>query len=47
MRVRLDGVEEFPGGATLACTLTFETPDGGKPACVANTLYRVIEGEDR
>jgi acyl dehydratase len=45
MRARLDRVEEFPGGATLALTLTFEPADGVRPACVAQTLYRVFERE--
>jgi acyl dehydratase len=47
MRTRLDRVEEFPGGATLVLTLTFETAHGGKPACVAQALYRVIEEDER
>ncbi|MGB0092120.1 MAG: MaoC family dehydratase [Solirubrobacteraceae bacterium] len=38
MRVLLDRVEEFPGGATLALTLIFERSGGSKPVCVANTL---------
>jgi acyl dehydratase len=47
MRVKLEGVEDFPGGATLALTLTFERAGGGKPVCVAKTLYRVFEGENQ
>jgi acyl dehydratase len=43
MRVRLDEVEEFAGGATLTLTLTFESASGGKPVCVAITVYRVFE----
>jgi acyl dehydratase len=43
MRVRLERVDELPGGATLAMTLTFEREGGGKPVCVAEALYRVIE----
>jgi hypothetical protein len=31
------------GGATLFLTLTFERASGGKPACVAQALYRVFE----
>ena len=43
MRVRLDSVEEFSGGATLTMTLTFERAGGNKPVCVAHALYRVFE----
>jgi len=43
MRVHLDRVDELPGGATLFLTLTFERASGGKPACVAQALYRVFE----
>ena len=43
MRVRLDGVQEFSGGATLTMTLTFERAGGNKPVCVAHALYRVFE----
>ena len=31
MRVRLDRVDDFPGGATLTLTLTFERQGGVKP----------------
>jgi acyl dehydratase len=47
MRARLDGVDEFPGGATLALTLAFERAGGDKPVCVAEVLYRVVEEENR
>jgi acyl dehydratase len=47
MRAALDDVGEFPGGATLAMTLTFESAGARKPVCVATTLYRVFEREDR
>ncbi len=43
MRVRLERVDEFPAGATLVLTLTFERAGGGKPVCVAEALYRVFE----
>jgi len=43
MRVRLDGVDEFPGGATLTLTLTFERAGGDKPVCLAQTVYRVFD----
>jgi acyl dehydratase len=42
MRVALAAVERFDGGATLRLDLTFERPDGGKPVCVAQALYRVF-----
>ena len=47
MRARLDGVDEFPGGAILALTLAFERAGGDKPVCVAEVLYRVVEEENR
>jgi acyl dehydratase len=43
MRVTLDRVSRFPGGATLTLTLAFERGSGVKPACVAQVLYRVFE----
>jgi hypothetical protein len=43
MRVALGAVHPIPGGATLSLTLTFEPAAGGKPACVANALYRIYE----
>jgi acyl dehydratase len=43
MRVRLDDVEEFAGGATLTLTLIFERAAGAKPVAIAQTLYRVFE----
>jgi acyl dehydratase len=43
MRARLDRVDEFPGGATVVVTLTFERAGGGKPVCVAEAVYRVFE----
>jgi acyl dehydratase len=43
LRVKLDDVEQIPGGATLHLTLRFESPDLEKPVCVANVLYRVYE----
>ncbi len=45
LRVALAGLEEFPGGATLALPLTFESSGGGKPVCVAHALYRVFADE--
>jgi acyl dehydratase len=46
LRVRLNGVEEFRGGATLAATMTFERGGSEKPACVAEVLYRVFERDE-
>ena len=43
LRVHLDEVQDIPGGASLAVTLTFEPESSGKPVCVANALYRVYE----
>jgi acyl dehydratase len=40
LRARLDSTQR---GAMLAYTLTFEREGGGKPVCVAQTLYRVVE----
>jgi acyl dehydratase len=42
MRVRLDRVVDFDGGATLTLTLTFERAGGDRPVAVAQTLYRVF-----
>ena len=47
LRVTLDGVEAFPGGATLALALSFERSGAEKPVCVASALYRVLTGESR
>ena len=44
MRMRLAQVEDIPGGAQITTELTFETPDGGKPVCVAESLSRVYTG---
>jgi acyl dehydratase len=43
MRVALDSVDQVPGGAQLSMTLTFEREAGGKPVCVAQTLYRIYD----
>jgi acyl dehydratase len=43
LRVRLDRIDVTDGATTLALTLTFEREGGGKPVCVAQTLYRVLE----
>jgi acyl dehydratase len=46
LHVRLDRVDEHPGGGTLALTMTFERAGGAKPVCIANVLYRVFEEND-
>jgi acyl dehydratase len=43
LRARLAGREPVDGGAMLSFDLTFEPERGGKPVCVANALYRVME----
>jgi acyl dehydratase len=43
LRAQLDRTDRVEGGAMLAFTLTFEREGGGKPVCVAQTLYRVVE----
>jgi acyl dehydratase len=43
MRVNLDAADPLPGGFALSLTLTFERATGGKPVCVANTIYRVYQ----
>jgi acyl dehydratase len=43
LRAQLDRSDPCEGGAMLAFTLSFEPERGGKPVCVANALYRVIE----
>jgi acyl dehydratase len=45
LRVHLTGIEELPGGATLALKLTFEDSRGDKPVCVVDALYRVFSDE--
>ena len=44
MRATLASVEEIPGGAQIATTLTFERDGGEKPVCVAESLARVYTG---
>lgn len=39
---RLDAVDEVPGGAQLKQTVTIELEGSDKPACVAETLVRLI-----
>jgi hypothetical protein len=40
--VKLDRVDELPGGVTLAMVLTFESSSAAKPVCGADALYRVL-----
>jgi acyl dehydratase len=44
MRMKLEGVEEIPGGAQVTMLLTFEREGGDKPVCVADSLSRVYGG---
>ncbi len=43
MRVALERIDRFEGGATLAVKLTFESTSSDRPVCVADALYRVLE----
>jgi acyl dehydratase len=45
MRVRLDDVEEFDGGATLTLTLAFERAGGDRPVAIAQALYRIFDAD--
>jgi acyl dehydratase len=40
LRARLDGYEEFAGGAAGTIGLAFEVEGQQKPACVAEVIYR-------
>jgi acyl dehydratase len=44
MRVKVDSVDEIPGGAQIKMIHTFEREDGDKPVCVAEMLTRVYTG---
>ncbi|WP_024803130.1 MaoC family dehydratase [Nocardia sp. BMG51109] len=41
MRLSIDAVDRFDGGAQITTGLTFEREGGAKPVCVAESLYRV------
>jgi hypothetical protein len=41
MRMKLAKVDDVPGGAQITTELTFETENGEKPVCVAESLSRV------
>jgi acyl dehydratase len=44
MRMKLASVDDIPGGAQITNELTFETEDGDKPVCIAESLARVYTG---
>jgi acyl dehydratase len=47
MRVVLEDISEFAGGAMLTLQLTFERGGAHKPVSVATALYHVIEKGER
>jgi acyl dehydratase len=44
MRAELVDVQDVPGGVQITTKATFETPDGDKPVCVAESLARLYSG---
>src|SRR3954447_12388873 len=42
MRLKLESVDDVPGGAQVVIVQTFEREGGEKPVCVAETLSRVF-----
>jgi acyl dehydratase len=44
MRMKLENVEDIPGGAQITMLYTFEVEGGEKPVCVAEALSRVYTG---
>jgi acyl dehydratase len=44
MRLKIDSVEDVPGGAQIVLLQTFERAGGEKPVCVAESLSRVYTG---
>jgi acyl dehydratase len=42
MRLKVESVEDVPGGAQIVIVQTFEREGGDKPVCVAETLSRVF-----
>ncbi len=44
MRATLTAAEDIPGGLQITTTATFETENGDKPVCVAESLARVYSG---
>ena len=45
MRLKLESVEDVPGGAQIVIVQTFEREGGDKPVCVAETLSRVFTAQ--
>jgi acyl dehydratase len=45
MRLKLESVEDVPGGAQIVILQTFEREGGDKPVCVAETLSRVYAAQ--
>jgi acyl dehydratase len=44
MRLKLESVDDVPGGAQIVILQTFEREGSEKPVCVAETLSRVFTG---
>jgi acyl dehydratase len=44
MRLKLESVDDVPGGAQIVIAQTFEREGGEKPVCVAETVSRVYSG---
>jgi len=45
MRLKLESVDDVPGGAQIVIVQTFEREGGDKPVCVAETLSRVFSAQ--
>jgi hypothetical protein len=45
MRLKLESVDDVPGGAQIVIVQTFEREGGDKPVCVAETLSRVFTAQ--
>src|SRR5512132_1700899 len=45
MRLKVESVEDVPGGAQIVIVQTFEREGGDKPVCVAETLSRVYAAQ--
>src|SRR3954452_10252831 len=45
MRLKLESVDDVPGGAQIVIVQTFEREGGDKPVCVAETLSRVYAAQ--
>jgi acyl dehydratase len=44
LRLRLESVDDVPGGAQIVINQTFEREGGDKPVCVCESLSRVYTG---